>query len=150
MATKVKPQRIDANNSPSVWQVPSYVDDQNFAWITPWLSGQPAIIAWATNTAHTWATNISWNSVNVVLDTIVSNITWTLTFGIGWWNSSKSFFIRKNWITVIWPANGSVSWSTSVVPWDTIEFMYSSNFSDWSFNLTWSTTFDFDYTTYFS
>ena len=113
-------------------------------------TGNPAIIAWATNTAHAWATNISWNSVNVVLDTIVSNITWTLTFGIGWWNSSKSFFIRKNWITVIWPTNGGVSWSTSVVPWDTIEFMYSSNFSDWGFNLTWSTSFNFDYTPFFS
>lgn len=49
--TKVKPQRIDANNSPQVGYVPKYVDEQTFEW---W-AGSGATDIWNNYLILTWA-----------------------------------------------------------------------------------------------
>jgi len=119
--------------------------------VTTSTTGEAAIIAGATNTAYSWAGGVSGNTTtHTTLDSITSNKTWTFRFGISWWNTSKTFSIWKNWVmqwaeSTIW-----VSRDVAVVPWDVIDFVYRSTFSDWFFPLTWSTTFNFDYTPFFS
>lgn len=84
MTTKVKPQRIDANNAPTPGQVPSYVDGENFSWITPgsgWGSGATVPdkieVFKAGENINSWEhTSLVWDVENQASNTTAVTIAW--------------------------------------------------------------------------
>jgi len=106
MTTKIKPQRIETNNVPAVWQIPSYVSPNEFGrvdqagWSSLWsyVQAELSVSAW-----------VGW----VIPFDVISANNW-LTFDIVW----HQFTAPENWVY-------RISFTGVITSWNDVIFIGS-------------------------
>lgn len=72
MATKVKPCRLNVSWTPQVWNVPVYVDEDNFQWWAGWWWGWTWDVTWPNSSTDWDVVLFDWATWKLIKDSWVS------------------------------------------------------------------------------